>query len=170
MQHRWGSRRAGQGVAQAGQQGAPTACGLRGWPVRVRDLATLEQAGHRLRSRRAVVDSQAIGGPREDRSARRDDVGAAVQVGRSHRGACARRSRRGRARSGTQPRGRRARMPQRAPPFEGAAAAKRHRLRRQERVDGGAPALAGHAEDGARGAADRPAGVHLRGQVSILFG
>jgi transposase len=34
-------------------------------------------------------------------------------------------------------------------PAQGAAAAKWHRLRRQERLDGGTPALAGHTEDGA---------------------
>jgi len=42
------------------------------------------RSGHRLRSGRAVVDSEALGGPREDGSARRDEVGAAVQVGGAH--------------------------------------------------------------------------------------
>ena len=42
------------------------------------------------------------------------------------------------------------------------AAAQPHRLRRQQRLDGGAPALAGHAQAGARGAADRAPGIPAR--------
>ena len=41
--------------------------------------------------------------------------------------------------SGASARGRGARMPKRAPPPQGAAAAQRHPLRGQEQLDGGAP-------------------------------
>ena len=69
-------------------RGARAACGLRSRPVRVRHLAAPERQGHRVRGRGAVVDPQALGRPREDRSSRRDDAGAAV-AGRATSPRCA---------------------------------------------------------------------------------
>ena len=57
------------------------------------------------------------------------------------------------------------RWPQRMltmPPPEGPAAAQRHHVHRQDGLDGGPPALAGHAQAGAQRAADRVSGVPAR--------
>ena len=63
---------------------------------------------------------------------------------RAERGARARCRRRGRARPGARPRRCCARAAQRAPSAQGAAAAQRHHLRRQVRLERRPPALAGH--------------------------